>query len=163
MTVAISSRWVRGLAAGFCGTATMAATTWAESRFLDRNGPVDYDDSLVLVRLAERIVGIDPPRRTERVVNQVMRFGYGSAAGLLRAAVDHHVPLPAVVIFGSTWSGEGAALWALGVAPPPWRWKRDVLVSSIVQHVVYATATELTFRALNHENTQNAPTACLPG
>ncbi len=149
----ISSRWLRGLAAGLGGTATMAATTLAESVLLERDGPVDYDDSLVLMELAERVVPIDPSPSTERVVNQGMRFGYGSAAGLLRAALDDHLRLPALMIFGSTWVGEAAMLWTLGAAPPPWHWKRDVLVSSLVQHGIYALSTDVAYRALTPRQT----------
>lgn len=144
----ISSRWLRGLVAGTCGTATMATTTWLESAVLHRERPVDYDDSFVMVRLVERVVPVDPSELTERVVNQLMRFGYGSFAGLLLVAFDKRLNRPEVAVFASTWAVEVIALSAFGAAPPPWRWKRDVLVSSLVQHGVYAVATGAVYREL---------------
>ncbi len=153
MATSLSSAWSRGLVAGFCGTAAMAATTLAESRLRPGDQPVDYDDSLVLLEIVERVAPLDPSPTTARALNQLLRFGYGTTAGLLRAAFGDRVPVPAMALFGVIWVGEGAALWTLRAAPPPWRWKTDVLLSSVVQHGIYAIATDLVYRALTPRRT----------
>ena len=138
----------RGLAAGFAGTAALDASTRAQRAIVDADGPIDYDDSLVVVRLAQRWTPLDLDARGEIVVNQLMRFGYGSAAGVLRHLLEGRVRRPAVVLFAVMWLGEVALLRVAGVAPLPWRWRRDVLATSLAQHAVYVVATEAAYRAL---------------
>ena len=36
----------------------------------------------------------------------------------------------------------------LGDTPPPWRWRNDVIVTSAVQHLVYAATTTAILSAL---------------
>ncbi|MEO5724412.1 MAG: hypothetical protein ABIQ39_09870, partial [Ilumatobacteraceae bacterium] len=91
---------------------------------------------------------LDVHGRTETVVNQLMRFGYGSAGGLLLHAIDGRVRHRAVMLFALMWGGEVALLRAVGAAPPPWRWKRATLVTSITQHVIYAYVADRAYRAL---------------
>jgi hypothetical protein len=139
-----------GIIAGLVATTTMNASYWAERR-IRRNvdGPLDYDDSnvpaLVAAKLLRPVV-----RNTElsddgsRWLGLAVHWGYGSLFGL--GAV------PLVRRFGPVggtaayWSGMMAMACAmfpiLGDTPPPWRWRNDVIVTSAVQHVVYAaTAT----------------------
>jgi hypothetical protein len=143
-----SRTYVAGLAAGCAGTVVMTATTRLERRALGVHHPVDYDDAPIIADLVERWTPLSLSRSTAPVVNQVGRFSYGSAAGVLRGLLDRRVRHPAVVFFGVMWVGEAVALRALGVAPAPWRWRPRWLASSMGQHVVYAVATDATWRAL---------------
>jgi hypothetical protein len=36
----------------------------------------------------------------------------------------------------------------LGDTPPPWRWRNDVIVTSVFQHLVYATSAATTLHWL---------------
>lgn len=140
----------RAVGAGFVGTAAMATTTLIEKQLRRHPKPIDYDDSTILVDLAERILPINVSSPIDSILNQAMRFGYGSAAGVLRHLLEGRVRRPATVFFAIAWTGEAVALRALGVAPPPWRWKRDVLVTSLLQHVVYAAATDAAYRTVRN-------------
>ena len=141
---------LRGLTAGLAGTAVLKTTTRLEAVLRGEPGqPVDYDDTRIPARVLESVTGHEfASDETERFANQVLNFGYGSAAGVLRTVLDGRVPAPAVALFALTWGGEVAALPLLGLAPPIWRWRRDVLASSIGQHLVYALVTDAVYRGL---------------
>lgn len=144
---------------GLAGTAVMTATTKAEAVLRGEPGqPVDYDDSRIPVRLVERIVSHRFVDETEQFVNEVIHFGYGSVAGLLRGALEDRARRPATTFFALTWVAEIVALPVLGLAPPVWRWRRDVLVTSMAQHAVYSYVTDLVYRSLDARDA-GAPTA----
>lgn len=145
----LACRLGRGLVAGFAGTSAMTATTALERRALGSPGPVDYDDSPVIVEQLERWTHLSVHGGEERAVNQVARFGYGSVVGLLRAGLDGRTRHPVLVLVAVTWGAEVAGLELFGLAPMPWRWPRHWLASSLVQHVVYAVATDATYRVLS--------------
>jgi uncharacterized membrane protein YagU involved in acid resistance len=139
-----------GIIAGLVATTTMNASYWAERR-IRRNveGPLDYDDSnvpaLVAAKLLRPVV-----RNTElsddasRWLGFAVHWGYGSLFGLGAVPlVRRFGPVGGTAVY---WSGMMAMACAmfpvLGGTPPPWRWRTDVIVTSAVQHVVYAaTAT----------------------
>ena len=54
------------------------------------------------------------------------------------------------------WSGMMAMACAmfpiLGDTPPPWRWRNDVIVTSAVQHVVYAATATAVLGALGRRD-----------
>ena len=60
--------------------------------------------------------------------------------------MEGRVRRPVVGLFALTWCGEVLLLGGLGLAAPPWRWPRRLLVTSIAQHAVYAVATDLAYR-----------------
>lgn len=137
-----------GLAAGFAGTTAMATTTLLQRLLAGWTGPVDYDDSHVAVDLVERWTPLALSGTTERVANQVLRFGYGASAGLTRHLMEGRVRHPGLALFASTWGGEVVMLRILGLAPPPWRWPRRLLLTSLAQHAIYAAATDRAYRRI---------------
>jgi hypothetical protein len=137
----------------------MALTTRAQARLEHRERPIDYDDSLVVIELLERWTSLRLAKEPEAVVNQVIRFGYGSATGLIRHAIEGRVRRPAVVLFSIMWGSEAVILCSVGAAPPPWRWKRRVLLTSLAQHIVYAAATDITYRATRIHQDRSSPVA----
>ncbi len=139
---------VRGPVAGLAGTATMAATTVLQAWVLGWRHPIDYDDRPVMVQLAERFLPLQVPDEVRPAAHQILRFGYGSGAGWLRQALENLVRRPALVFFSITWGAEMVLLATLDAAPPPWRWRPRLLITSAAQHVVYAAVTDATFRAL---------------
>jgi hypothetical protein len=144
--------WLRGpllrngLLAGLAATTTMNASYWAERR-IRRNveGPLDFDDSNVPALVAAKLLGQpDPSDNTSRWLGLAVHWGYGSLFGLGAVPlVRRFGPVRGTAVY---WSGMMAMACAmfplLGDTPPPWRWRTDVIVTSAVQHLVYAaTAT----------------------
>jgi hypothetical protein len=85
-----------------------------------------------------RIQSLD--ERHQRELGWLVHWGYGSAMGIGRELLARRLsPAQATLVY---WAGlmvmTGTLFPLLGGTPPPWRWKRDVLLTSIVQHGVYA-------------------------
>ncbi len=136
----------RGLVAGVAGTTAMATSTLLQRVLGGQAGPIDYDDSRVAIDLIERWTPLALSGPSEGVVNQILRFGYGSCAGAVRHLMDGRARRPAVALLVLTWGGEVVLLRGLGLAPSPWRWPRRLLVTSVVQHAIYAATTDAAYR-----------------
>jgi hypothetical protein len=128
--------------AGFDGTSAMTASYGLERRLRrSHGGPLDFDDSAAPTHAAMvvlRITSLD--ERHQRELGWLVHWGYGSAMGIVRELLARRLsPTKATAVY---WSGlmvmTGTLFPLLGGTPPPWRWKRDVLVTSILQHGVYA-------------------------
>ena len=134
----------RGVAAGFVGTAAMTASYGVERRLRhSHGGPLDYDDSTVPSHAAMVVLGIRHlDEHHQRQLGFLVHWGYGSLMGTVRVPLGRRLgPAKATAAY---WAGlmamTGALFPLLGGTPPPWRWKRDVLATSLVQHAVYALA-----------------------
>lgn len=144
---------VAGVAAGFVGTATMTVTLWAERRLrTSSSGPVDYDASPHVVTAAAAVIRWQPRTRWQRrLLFLAAHWGYGSAIGvtyvpLRRAARTDRA---AAGLFYAGCQTMASTLFAtVGGTPPPWRWRRDLLISSLAQHAVYAAAVSRTYARL---------------
>ena len=132
---------VRAVLAGAAGTAVMSLTYAAERQLRRRHtGQLDYDDSLVPGKIVATVMHL--PHVTDREdaeLGLALRWGYGSAFGLLHGALRRTIGEPwASVAFGGTLLTATFTLFpVLGRTPPPWRWPADVLATSIGTHVVY--------------------------
>jgi hypothetical protein len=73
-----------------------------------------------------------------------LRRSYGSAFGLLHGALYHTVGEPrASLAFGTVLMTATFSLFPLlGDTPPPWRWPKDVIATSISTHIAYVAATD---------------------
>lgn len=164
-------RWLaRGVLAGACGTAAMAA--WYHGERLLRRGrytaagalddgtPVaglwsrhglDYDDSVVPGQIVASILHIhDVTDRQAGELTIGLRWVYGSAFGVAHVWLRKRIPEPvASLVFGSAlMTMTFSAFPLLGGTPPPWKWPTDVLVSSVGSHVAYISAAGLVDDAL---------------
>jgi len=140
-----------GLIAGFIGTTAMVTTTLLQHVLDGRRGPIDFDDSRVAIDLVERWTPLALSDAEQGVANQILRFGYGTTAGMARHLIDGRIRRPAVALFALTWGGETALLRSIGAAPSPWRWSKRLLLTSIVQHAIYAATTDIAYRTLRTE------------
>ena len=135
---------VRGCLAGLAGTTAMTLTTRLEQHLrpgLDH--PIDYDSGDAPVVAASRILRVQPRTALQKkALFALVHWGYGSFVGVGQAALARRVREPAATgaFFAGVQVMAFALLPALGGTPPPWRWRRDVLVTSVVQHAVYAGA-----------------------
>jgi hypothetical protein len=143
--------WGKALLAGFLGTTAMTGTLWAERRARRHlQGPVDYDASSHVVQAASTLLHIDPDTdRQRRALFLLVHWGYGSAVGVgyrgVRAVVGNDV-LAGTIFYAGCQSMAFVLFPTLGGTPPPWRWRRDMLISSLGQHAVYVAAVSVTTR-----------------
>src|SRR3954449_10026402 len=105
-----------------------------------RQGPLDYDDSLVPGQIVATVMHL--PHVTDagdRELGLLLRWSYGSAFGLLHGALRRTVGEPwASAAFGGTLMTATLTLFPLlGRTPPPWRWPADVIATSVGTHVAY--------------------------
>jgi hypothetical protein len=154
--------WLRGpmvrngLIAGLVATTTMNAS-YAAERQVRRNvdGPLDYDDSNVPALVAAKLLRpllhtADLSDDASRWLGFAVHWGYGSLFGLGAVPLSRRFgPAGAAAVY---WSGMMAMACAmfpvLGGTPPPWRWRKDVIVTSAAQHLVYAVTATATLRWL---------------
>jgi hypothetical protein len=132
---------VRGVVAGAAGTAMMTLAYTVERRLRNRpEQPLDYDDSLVPGQIVASVLHLPSvTARGEYDLGMMLRWGYGSAFGMMHGALRRVVPEPwASVIFGSMLMSATLSLFPLlGRTPPPTQWPPDVLATSFATHAVY--------------------------
>jgi hypothetical protein len=103
-------------------------------------GQLDYDDSLVPGQIVASVLHLPSvTEREEAELGTLLRWGYGSGYGLAHVGLKRLVGEPyASLVFGGILMSATFSLFPLlGRTPPPWRWPRDVLATSIGTHVAY--------------------------
>ena len=130
--------------AGAAGTAALTAAYAAERRLRrSHEGQLDYDDSLVPGQIVASVMHLPHvTARGDRDLGLALRWGYGSAFGLLHGVLRRAVGEPwASAAFGGTLMTATLTLFPLlGHTPPPWRWPADVMATSLGTHVAYVAA-----------------------
>jgi hypothetical protein len=138
---------VRSVLAGTGGTAALTLAYAAERRLRPRvQGQLDYDDGLVPGQIVASIMHLGHVSgREERDLGLVLRWSYGSAFGLFHGVLRRSLGEPrASAVFGATLMTATFSLFPLlGRTPPPWRWRPDVLATSLGTHACYVTAVAL--------------------
>lgn len=138
---------VRSVVAGFAGTAALAAFYRVEHEFRPHvDGPLDYDDSLVPGQIVASVLQLGSVSdRTESELGTAMRWSYGSVFGLWHGILRRRMsePWASIVFFATLMSATFSLFPILGKTPPPWKWPRDVLATSIATHVAYVTAVAI--------------------
>ncbi len=141
---AVNRMPIRSILAGSAGTLalTLAYATERRARRGHR-GQLDYDDSLVPGQIVASIMHL--PHVTGREENELglaLRWGYGSVFGLWHGILHRRFSEPlASTLFGATLMSATLSLFPLlGRTPPPWRWPKDVMATSLGTHVAYVVA-----------------------
>jgi hypothetical protein len=151
----------RGVVGGAVGTAAMSLTARLHREIHARRDGIrvdeieeilDYDDSEHVViaasALLTRVIGWAP--RSERgrtALFWLVHWGYGSAVGAGHVGLQRVLgrePAPGLAFFAGCQTMALGLFPVLGETPPPWRWERRLLVTSMVQHAVYAGAVAAT-------------------
>jgi hypothetical protein len=134
----------RSVLAGTAGTAALTLSYDVERRLRPRHhGSLDYDDSLVPGQIVANILHLPHVTgREEEDLGLLLRWGYGSAFGIWHGLLRRRMREPwAAAAFGTTLMTATFTLFPLlGRTPPPWRWHRDVLATSVGTHLAYVTA-----------------------
>jgi hypothetical protein len=135
---------VRSVCAGAAGTAALTASYAAERRVRrGHEGQLDYDDSLVPGEIVASVMHLPHVTvRGDRDLGLALRWGYGSAFGLLHGVLRRVVREPwASATFGGTLMTATVTLFPLlGHTPAPWRWPADVMATSLGTHAAYVAA-----------------------
>jgi hypothetical protein len=144
---------IRGTVAGAAGTLALTLAYGGERRLRPNvQGQLDYDDSLVPGQIVANVLHLPSvTARGEAELGTALRWGYGSAFGLMHRALRRRIPEPAAsLLFGGMLMTATFSLFPLlGRTPPPWRWPADVLATSIGTHVAYVLGVALTDDALD--------------
>jgi hypothetical protein len=141
--VGVNLPWpIRSLLAGAAGTAVLTASYAVERRLRSRHrGPLDYDDSLVPGQIVVSILHLPHvTNREEDDVGLALRWSYGSAFGIAHGLLRRRLREPAAtVVFGTMLMTATLTMFPLlGRTPPPWRWPRGFLATSLLTHAAYA-------------------------
>jgi uncharacterized membrane protein YagU involved in acid resistance len=109
----------------------------------DVDGPIDYDASDHVVVAAAKVLRWDPSTPAGRkLLFNLVHWGYGSLVALeyerFRRVFGSDAKA-AVAFYGACQAMALTLFPVLGDTPPPWQWKRGLLVSSFVQHALYVT------------------------
>ncbi len=145
----------RGVLAGAAATAVMTVTARLHRElYARRHGievseidrVIDYDDSEYVVAAASTVLGSvlgwrprSPAART--ALFALVHWGYGSAVGVGHVGLHRLIgrePAAGLAFFGACQTMALSLFPVLGDTPVPWRWERGLLVTSIVQHGIYA-------------------------
>jgi hypothetical protein len=144
---------IRGFLAGAVGTAAMTLAYATERRARPKtDGPLDYDDSLVPGQIVASILHLPSvTEREEQELGTALRWGYGSAFGIVHALLRKRLGEPtASAIFGGMLMSATFSLFPLlGRTPPPWRWPPDVFATSLGTHAIYVAGVALTNAVLS--------------
>ena len=134
----------RSVLAGTAGTAAMTLAYDTERRMRrNHTGPLDYDDSLLPGKIVAGIMHLSHVTdREDEDLGLFLRWSYGSAFGIWHGLLRRRLREPwAAAAFGATLMTATFTLFPLlGRTPPPWRWGRDVLATSVGTHLAYVTA-----------------------
>jgi hypothetical protein len=138
---------VRSVLAGSAGTATLSLAYEADHRVRPQvHGAVDYDDSLVPGRIVASILRLSHVTgREEQDLGLALRWSYGSGFGIWHGILRRGLAEPwASVVFGCTLMTATVTMFPLlGHTPPPWRWPRGFLATSVATHLAYVCAVAI--------------------
>ena len=147
------SRPVRPVVAGLVGTTVMSGSLWLEGRLQPgHEGPVDYDSSAHVVTAAAKVLGLHPHSHAQRqAIFLATHWGYGSLVGMGRRWTGKALPpTAATVAFFVGCQAMAMTLFpTVGGTPPPWKWKKALIVSSLAQHALYAVVVAETLKRLD--------------
>jgi hypothetical protein len=136
-----------GLAAGALGTACMTVSSTLEMKLRER------PPSTVPARAAAKVLGVEPVGELERSrFANIVHWSYGTSWGAARGligALGFRGPSAAPLFLAGVWGAELVMLPSLNIGVPPvCRWDREEIAIDGLHHLVYATATSVTYELL---------------
>jgi hypothetical protein len=134
---------LRGVIAGGMATAAMTSVYSVERRATGSLEPMDYDDGVVPGQIVLHMLHLpDLGASEETTAGLLLRWGYGSAFGVMHVLLRKRLPEPwATALFGSALMGMTLTMFPLlGHTPPPWRWPRPLMATCVGTHLAYVTA-----------------------
>lgn len=80
-----------------------------------------------------------------------VHWGHGTGMGVLRALLSLaglRGSAATAAHLTTLWSGDAALFAALGIAPPPWRWKRQELIMDLFRKGIFVLVTGATYERI---------------
>jgi hypothetical protein len=131
--------------AGLCATGAMSAVVG----LADKLGIMDEEPPRIIVA---SVLPVRPKSTLTNFLAVAAHLGYGTAAGLVFAALPERVPRSARagVVYGALLYGVGYEGWLpiLGVLPPAHRDRRPRVATMLVSHLVYGATLAYASRTL---------------
>ena len=149
----LAASLARGVLSGLAGTAVMTAWQRLVEMPLTGRGESHEPANLVL-----RVLPLRRKRgRAKRRLNSVAHVGVGAAWGAAHGAIARRGlrgQRAVATVFATLWPGDVATTFALGLNPPPWRWRRRDLTIDVVDKLVLAQATGAVYDRLRERRTR---------
>ena len=102
---------------------------------------------------AEEVLGVEPKdEKSEAWFSNLVHWGYGTGWGSVRgllATAGLSGPTATAAHFALVWGSEQVILPALNVSAPVFKYGSKATATDLLHHVVYATATGLTYSYLD--------------
>ena len=137
----------RGLAAGLAGTAAMTISSTIEQKWRGRPASTAPADA------AAKVLGIEsfPSDGAKNAFSNAVHWSYGTGWGAVRALLGQKLSPGAATAthLAALWGSEQVMLPALEVAPPVTMWGREEVAIDGFHHLVYATATGISYELLS--------------
>lgn len=141
---------VVGLAAGLVGTVAMTLSETVEAR-LTKRAP-----STVPGQVGAKLSGQGQDRAAVQRLNTPVHWVHGISLGAVRGllGLTSLGPVAASAVhYGTVWNGDALLYRGLGIAPWPWRWTRQELITDLFHKGVYAAAAGIAFERLRRAST----------
>ncbi len=139
----------RGLAAGAVGTAALTLAERAEMALTGR------EPSTVPGQVGARLTGQDarPDSNAVKRLNPFVHWGHGIGLGVARAMLEGAGRRRATLVFlPMVWAGDATLYRVLGIAPSPWRWSRQDLVTDLFGKAILAGVTSAAYIAFDRRS-----------
>jgi hypothetical protein len=137
----------KGLFAGVAGTAVMTVSSTLEMKLSGRGA------SQTPAEAAEKVLKVEPEDEgAEAQFSNLVHWGYGTGWGAVRgllASAGLSGPVATAAHLGLVWGAEQIVLPALDVSAPVFKYGSKATATDLLHHVVYATATGLTYSYLD--------------
>lgn len=137
---------IKGLFAGLIGTIVMTLSQMLEMQLTGRQ------PSTVPGQVGSKLLSLSPKNEDEMTslstkVHWAHGIALGSVFGLISLTKVTGVAAIAI-FFALLWIGDALLYAALGIAPLPWHWKANELITDLFHKGVYAIATGVTYQII---------------
>lgn len=158
-------RIVRGAVAGLVGTLAMDLLWWSRYRrgggedgFTDwefATGTSSFEEASAPAQVGQRVAGLagvelpdEAAAMTTNVVHWLTGAGYGVLHGLLHGDGSRPV-LNGAATGAGAFSNSYAVMGTMGLYEPMWKYDAQTLAKDLSAHLLFGTATGLTYAALS--------------
>ncbi len=134
-----------GMVAGLVGTIALTVSETIEMRVTSR------EPSTVPGQVGAKLLGKGDDQAAVERLNSPVHWIHGITMGAVRGLLGLTVlgpVLATVVHYALVWGGDVLLYRSLGIAPWPWQWKGQELVTDLFHKGVYALVTGVTFHLL---------------
>src|SRR5918995_16105 len=148
----VAANFGKGLFADVAGTAAMTVSSTLEMKLSGRGA------SQPPAETAEKVLDVEPEDKgAESRFSNLVHWGYGTAWGGVRGLLDS-AGLSGVTAtaahLGLVWCSQQVILPMLNVSAPVFKYGGKATATDLLHHVVYASATGLTYSYLDRSETR---------